>query len=62
MKKTNYVANDVAMRWLNRSVVAINAILQFIYIYIYIDYAHLYSKFYILLKAEAQHLLLLRSS
>ena len=35
MKKTNYVANDVAMRWLNRSVVAINAILQFIYIYIY---------------------------
>ena len=53
MKKTNYVANDVAMRWLNRSVVAINAILQFIYIYIYIDYAHLYSKFYILLKAEA---------
>ena len=55
MKKTNYVANDVAMRWLNRSIVAINAMLQFIYIYIYIyiDYAHLYFIFYILLKTEA---------
>ena len=53
MKKTNYVANDVAMRWLNRSIVAINAMFQFIYIYIYIDYAHLYFIFYILLKTEA---------
>ena len=28
MKKTNYVANDVAMRWLNGSVTIINATLQ----------------------------------
>ena len=47
MKKTNYVANDVAMRWLNRSIVAINAMLQFIYIYIYI-YRLCTSIFYIL--------------
>ena len=28
MKKTNYVANDVAMRWLNGSITTINATLQ----------------------------------
>ena len=28
MKKTNYVANDVDMRWLNGSVTTINATLQ----------------------------------
>ena len=33
MKDNNYVANDIAMRWSNRSSVAINDI----YIYIYID-------------------------
>ena len=33
MKKTNYVANDVAMRWLNRSVTIINATLQLLDIY-----------------------------
>ena len=36
MKKTNYVTNDVMMRWLNGSVATINVTLQFIYIYIYI--------------------------
>ena len=30
MEKTNYVANDVVVRWLNRSVALINAILQFL--------------------------------
>ena len=33
MKKTNYVANDVAMRWLNRNVTIINATLQLLDIY-----------------------------
>ena len=28
MKKTNYAANDMAMRWLNRSVVTINTTFQ----------------------------------
>ena len=28
MKKTNYVANDVAIRWLNRNMTTINTILQ----------------------------------
>ena len=28
MKKTNYVTNDVAIRWLNGSVTTINATLQ----------------------------------
>ena len=28
MKKTNYVANDVVMRWLNRSLATTNAMLQ----------------------------------
>ena len=28
MKKTNYVTNDVAIRWLNESVTTINATLQ----------------------------------
>ena len=32
MKKTNYVANDVAMRWLNRSVVTIKTTIQLLYI------------------------------
>ena len=30
MKKTNYVASDVIMRWLNKSVTTINAIFQFL--------------------------------
>ena len=30
MEKTNYVASDVTMRWLNKSVTTINAILQFL--------------------------------
>ena len=30
MEKTNYVANDVVVRWLNRSVAVINAILLFL--------------------------------
>ena len=33
MKKTNYVANGVAMRWLNKSVVIINATLHLLDIY-----------------------------
>ena len=33
MKKTNYVANGVAMRWLNRSVVTINATFHLLDIY-----------------------------
>ena len=36
MKKTNYVANDVVMRWLNKSVTTLNVMLQFLDIYIYI--------------------------
>ena len=36
MKKNNYVFNDVAMRWLNKSVVTINVTLQLLDIYIYI--------------------------
>ena len=36
MKKTNYVANDVAQRWLNKCVVIINVTLQVLNIYIYI--------------------------
>ena len=34
MKKNNYVFNDVAMRWLNKSVVTINVMLQLLDIYI----------------------------
>ena len=34
-KNNNYVANDVAMRWRNRSLVAINATLQLLVIYRY---------------------------
>ena len=33
MKKTNYVANDVVMRWLNRSIEIINVMLQLINIF-----------------------------
>ena len=33
MKKTNYVANDMAMSWLNRSVVKINTMLHLLDIY-----------------------------
>ena len=34
-KNNNYVTNDVAMRWCNRSLVAINATLQLLVIYRY---------------------------
>ena len=33
MKKINYVANDVTMRWLNRSVAIINTIFQLLDMY-----------------------------
>ena len=42
MKKTNYVANDVVMRWLNKSVTTLNVMLQFLDIYIYI-YIYIYN-------------------
>ena len=35
MKKNNYVFNDVSMRWLNKSVVTINVMLQLLDIYRY---------------------------
>ena len=34
MKNTNYMANDVVVKWLNKSVALINVMLQFLNIYI----------------------------
>ena len=33
MKNTNYMANDVVVKWLNKSVALINVMLQFLNIY-----------------------------